>query len=130
MGKVASTTGNKRAKKTISKQKLKKSLPFLQLLHDLSAKERELVLQYVNPEGCELICQCIHNSINNRQIPVATRATLVQGTGDIKDIFRYLSNKTKPVHLRQRKLTQVGGNPLGLILAGVLPLITHFLFPK
>ena len=114
----------------ISRKKLSKLLPLLNLLKRLSSEERKVLVGYLNQEACDAICQCIHNSITNQDIASQHRQSLKRKTGGVKQTLRYLSNADKPLHLRQKKLSQIGGNPLGIILATVLPILTSFLFGK
>jgi hypothetical protein len=114
----------------IPRKKLTKLFPLLKLLTRLSSEERKALVGYINQEGCNAICQCIHNSITNQDIASQNRRNLKQKTAGVKETLRYLSNASKPVHLRQKKLSQIGGNPLGIILATVLPILANFLFSK
>ena len=114
----------------ISKKKLEKSLPFLKLLSRVSDEDRVILIQHLNKDTCDVVCQCVHNTIKNPNILANDRQAISQKIGSKKDIIRYLSDASRPVHVRQKKLSQLGGNPLGLILSVAIPLLIDFLFKK
>lgn len=109
----------------ISRKKLQTAYPLVKLLLRLNSQDRQHLLQYLNSEACDVICECIHNSITNKDLKC--RKSLCEKTKSEKDTIRYLVNPKHKVDIKRKKLVQIGGNPLGLILSVALPLLAQFL---
>jgi predicted nucleotide-binding protein (sugar kinase/HSP70/actin superfamily) len=116
--------------KKLSKKKLTKVLPLLELLSRLPPKQRETAASYLNDEGCEAICECVHNSITNLSTNLATRTKFKQKTKASANILRFLANDKKSPAARRKKISQLGGSIIGLILSVAIPLLAGFLTRK
>jgi hypothetical protein len=115
--------------RAIDKKKLKKAYPLVKLLAKLCADDRKVVVEYLNDEAHEVLCECVHNGLNNRGI-VGDRKKLCQGTIKCKEDLRYISSEKRPLKQRRKKLIQHGGSVIGLILSAVLPLLASAIIPK
>jgi hypothetical protein len=115
---------------SITNKKLKKAFPLLKVLSKLPDQDRTTLIEYLNGDATNALCECVHNAINNRQI--SGRHQLCSKALRSKDDLRYISKnhtKSKQKH-KLKKLIQVGGSPIGLILSAVLPLLASALFKK
>jgi hypothetical protein len=115
----------------ISKTRLTKALPFIDLLTKASDTERISALNFLNEEGVEVVCQCVHNSLSNIDVDAKERANLACQMKDCSAELRYVTNPTRKAHLKKNKLIQIGGKPnaLSVILKTAFPLLYNFLLP-
>jgi hypothetical protein len=116
--------------KRLSRKKLTKMAPLLNLLSRLSTEDREIAATFLNDEACEAMCECVHNSITNLSTEETVRDHFKQETKPVIKTLRFLADENKPVSARQKKLPQLGGGILGLVLSLAIPLLTSFLAKK
>lgn len=116
----------KPAKKSISKKKLRIALPLLQILSILPPKSREIIVKHLNTDACEILYTSVCNTLYNRDL--LNKGELRIKLNPYKNNLRYIINENKKSNLRHKKLIQIGGNPLGLILGATLPILFNYLF--
>lgn len=115
----------KKSKKiTFSKKRLAYILPILKVISSSDADARDSIIKHMSDDTCDVLSGCVYNAIHHRG--VLKRDELYQAFKKNPNDLRYVSNFTKPVHLRKKKLVKFGGSPIGLIVNAVLPIIIEF----
>lgn len=111
---------------SINKRKFRKCMPLLKILNKISEEDRKNIISFLNDEGCEVLINCIQNTLYNPKLIKATkplRASLIKHKTD----FANLLKPKKSVKQKKLRLVQVGGNPLGTILSTLLPILAAFI---
>ena len=104
--------------------------PFLEFLSRLNSADRTLLIPYLNGDGCESIYECVHNGLWSKALSIKKRKEIKKNLKQDEKHFRCILNGDVCSQTRQKRLTQVGGNGLGLILTSVLPLLAEHLRKK
>ena len=113
----------------VSKARLRKAYPLLELVLRLKPADRTVVLQFLNKDGCESVYKCIENALFNEQIPSAQRASLSAKLGVYKSAFRDMIHPKRSAVTKQKRLVQ-SGTGIGILLATVLPMLAKFIYDK
>ena len=112
------------------KQKAKRLLPLFSLLKQLSPKKRTEVIQYLDENCVQSLCEAIHNVLHNQSIGQKQQKKLKRTLSPHKAALRYLGDARRSGKQKRVKLMQIGGNPLALILSTVIPIISEVLMRK
>jgi len=105
----------------MNKKCLQSVLPVLKVLTNLKAEDRQIILPYLTEKVIDAIYECIYNATTNNEMSIEKRKEVKKHTINDKEIYRYLLKpKTNPKK-RQKKLHQIGGGSLGVILKTVVP---------
>ncbi len=109
------------------KSKLRSTHELLRLLKGLTSKQRVGVLRCMDDSSCECVFEAVANVLRNDKIDQATRNRLKKCLGPHKKILRYLSNPKGSIKNKKKKLQEIGGFPLGMILKTALPFLSSIL---
>lgn len=108
------------------KGELKKMYPLIELLSRLCDKDRIIVLEYLNCEGCTAIYECILNGLHNKAISKQERKIIQKAVKHQENEFTYLKKKRASPIKKQKQLVKVGAST-GIILQTLIPLLTQHL---
>jgi hypothetical protein len=128
--------GKKRGANTLDnkkKKKLKQLLPLLKTLQGVKTSDnRSILLSHLDDEACEALYETIYNVIANDKLGPKERKKLRKALWAHQEPIHFLTKNGKKFtrKLKRKKLASMGGNPLGVILAAAIPLITNLLFKK
>lgn len=109
-------------KVNMGQQKLAKYIEFLSVIKGLKEKDFKTMMPYLNNEACNLLSECIHNSLCNMAISPSRRKKLREALWEKKKVLRYIAKSSNKVDRKRKLLPQLGGN-LGLIISAVLPIL-------
>jgi hypothetical protein len=109
------------------KQQITQLYPMLELLARLEETDRMKLIPFLNQTGCQGIYECIHNGIRSKLVSLENRKEIKKHLKSDADIYRCLLSNKLCAAKKQKKLTQVGGKGLGLLLHSVLPLLSEHL---
>lgn len=112
------------------KDKLCNVYPVLHLLGRLDSDDRANIIPFLSQEACEGIYECIHNGLHNKKIHSNSRKELRKGLKKNADILRCILNPKSCEKTKKKKLIQVGGDGIGLIVKTVLPYIVEHLLEE
>lgn len=113
-------------------KQLKTHLPLFQVLKELKAYQRQIVIDHLDSKSCNSLSSCIKSVLkqgpkikkNKKQLQLHIRQNQ-------KELSRLFSNskKKKSYHSKKKILARIGGNPLALILSTAIPMLMN-LFRK
>jgi len=110
--------------KKLSESKANVLIPFVKTLASIKNPDHRCILMsHLDLDSCELIYETIFNVISNKSIPVKKRQQLQKVLQPHQNNLRYMANKNNKATLKKKRLTQIGGNPLGIILSTAIPLL-------
>jgi len=105
---------------------------FLQICQRLKGNEFEALIDHLNDQSIDNICECVFNVINtDLKIPKHKRAKLrhhIKTKCNVNRI-KFIGNKKKSLSKRRSAIKQEGKG-LGMILASVIPFLTSLFAPK
>ncbi len=104
-------------------------IPLLHVLKSLKSADRVIILAHLDDHTRDAIYKTVSNVLKSKRVPIQNRIHLRDNLGSFKSDFRCLISKDSSSVQKKKKLTQLGGNPLSLILDTALPLMLD-LFPK
>jgi hypothetical protein len=99
----------------------------LKLIKKSKSDDRNVILEHLNDDSIDFICEVIYNVINGK-IRLTKHQTnkLRNKLREDKKCFRYLSKKGVKTK-RRRKLIKQNGRGIGAILSIVLPIILELI---
>jgi glycosylphosphatidylinositol transamidase (GPIT) subunit GPI8 len=108
-----------------TKKHVKHCYPLLKVLKKIKGSDRQIILQHLDEEACESVRNCIYNALYNSDIgnTKILRKKLMSNQKELKD----LAIKKKFSKRRRNQLVQVGGFPLGAILAAAIPILSSII---
>jgi hypothetical protein len=106
------------------KNKASQICKLVDLLADMSPCDRKTIIPYLNEEGCKSIYECVNNALYNKDIPAEKKRLIRKYLKNDVGCYRSLLKTNLHAKTKQKKLCQVGGRGLGLILEAVLPILT------
>jgi len=106
------------------KKDLKKMYPLLELLSRLCDKDLEIVLEFLDGQGCAAIYECILNGLHNKSISKEERKKIQKAIQHQEKEFKYLKKTKSDTIKKQKELVKVGAST-GLILQALIPLLTR-----
>jgi hypothetical protein len=98
---------------------------FLDLLASLEPEERAGIIPYLNEQACKKIYECVHNALYNKSISKENRRKIRAHLKPDEGCFRSLLKTGLCSKTKQKKLCQVGGKSLGILLDAVIPLLVE-----
>lgn len=105
--------------------KIRHHLPLLHVLKTLKPYQRQIIIDHLDDDSCDSLTYCLSTVV--KQVDKLKSKKKLQGCvkANKKQFCKILSPaKTKKLRQgKKRALTQVGGNPLGLILSTAIPLL-------
>ena len=119
--------GSARDTSRITKRRLRKAYPLLDLLTRLKPADRTTLLEFLNKDGCNAIYKCLENGLYNERIPASQRSLLASKLAGDKSALRDMISPRRAASTKQKRLVQSGG-AIGMILATVLPILANFLY--
>ncbi len=104
---------------------LRKHLPLFYVLSELKDYQRQIIINALSNDADKAIIESISFLLKNgKKLPV--KKSISRCVRDNKTDIQCLLNKNKQAaKLYKKKLTKLGGNPIGFILSAVLPLILN-----
>lgn len=112
------------------KNKMSKIYPILHLLGRLDSEDRSNLIPFLSQDACEGIYECIHNGLKNKSIQIDHRKALRNGLKKNADILRCIIDPKSCDKTKKKKLVQVGGDGIGLIVKTVLPYMAQQLLQQ
>ena len=102
--------------------------PLLELIASSSPQQRKILLQTLNEDAVDFICQCLYNTLHNlhSKMDPQEREHLKTSVAKDKAKLRRVCRHNLDTKTRQKILTQAGGS-LGLIISAAIPIITSLL---
>jgi hypothetical protein len=105
-------------------------LPLLGLLKGMKSSQRVILLSHLDDKTRDALYQTINSVLKSETVPARKRLFLRTKLLPFKSELRYLASKTKTSSQKRKKLTQMGGAPLGYILATAIPLLLNLYSTK
>ena len=110
-----------------SHKRLRKVLPFLQVLRELRPQQRSILLSHIDDESCEMVYEAVANVLKNSKVTSAQRRRLKKALEPHKKCLRTLISNKSSRSAKRKNLLAVGGFPIGMILSAALPLLLNLL---
>ena len=131
---MAGRKGKVRRQQPRSKKKLRVShkkvmLPLLNVLRNMTADHRQILLAHLDDKTRDGLYETISHVLRSNKVPFAKRLFLKSKLSPYKKDLRYLSNPKRTGAQKRKRLTQVGAGPMSHILKAAIPLLLN-LFPK
>lgn len=105
---------------------IKRVYPLLEVLSRLEESDRQIIVEFLNEAGCEGLTECVHNGLWSKAIDLDKRKLIKTNLKKDEASYRCIL-KEGCSKKRHKKLVEVGGGGLGLILKSVLPLLKDHL---
>jgi hypothetical protein len=109
------------------KTQIARLYPMLQIMSRLGDEDRVKIIPFLNNHGCESIYECIHNGLRSKQVGSERRRAIRKTLKGEAELYRRILKTDHCPTKRQKRLAQVSGRGLGLILESVLPLLAQHL---
>jgi hypothetical protein len=110
----------------MKKCNMKRLYPLLEVLSRMGESDRQIVVEFLNEAGCEGLTECVHNGLWSKALDADKRKAIKTNLKKDAEHYRCIL-KEGCSKKRHKKLVQVGGDGLGLILNSVLPLLKEHL---
>ena len=102
-------------------------IAFLKTLASLSTEKQKSIIQFLDQDGVNLICECISNLIfSDLGLRRAVKKRLKGKIFGKEKLLKFLSKKSNRVSTRKKKLIQTGG-ALGTILGIAIPILADLI---
>lgn len=108
------------------KKSIKKIVPLLNCLEELSVENRIELLPFLQDEVFDFISECVHNTLYNSNFGSDVRNCLKKHLKHDASGLRYIANQKKPLKLRKKKIQQYGGGIL-FMLSTLLPVLLNLI---
>ena len=112
------------------KSQKKVVLPLLALLKGMKSSQRVILLSHLDDKTRDALYQTINSVLKSDSVPARKRIFLRTKLLPFKAELRFLASRTKTPSQKRKKLTQMGGAPLGYILATAIPLLLNLYSTK
>jgi len=107
-------------------------LHFLRVIKNMKRGEFENVIDYLNDNSIDHLCECvynvIHTDLNMKKTKVNRLKAHIKKNMDAKRL-KMIANKKTPL-LKRRKALKQEGRGLPLLLASVIPFLANLFMPK
>ena len=107
-----------------SKQK-KVLLPLLNTLKSLKPDQRVILLSHLDDKTRDQLYETINAVMTSESVPMRKRLFLKSKLSPFKTDFRFLTNRRAAPASKKRRLLQMGGAPMGVILRTAVPLLLN-----
>ena len=107
-----------------SKQK-KVLLPLLNTLKSLKSDQRVILLSHLDDKTRDQLYETINAVMTSPSVPMRKRLFLKSKLSPFKTDFRFLVNRRAAPASKKRRLLQMGGAPMGVILRTAVPLLLN-----
>jgi len=107
------------------------ALPLMQVLVGMTPAQRTIIVQHLNDEAQDMLLDSVKYvlQVAPKKMNSERKNNLSGALKEHKCNLRYLCDHKRTVKLRRRRLRQMGGFPLGLILSTAIPMLLN-LFTK
>jgi len=106
-------------KKTLSLDKC----VLVDFLAKIEPEERAFIVRCLNEKSCKALYECVHNALYNKDISPENRKKIKTHLKKDEGCYRSLLKTGLHAKIKHKKLCQVGGKSLGILLNAVLPLM-------
>ena len=102
-------------------------LPLLNILMGLPSEKRIILLNHLDESTKDGIYKCIRSVLHSDEVSLRRRLFLKTKLQPYKSHLRYLarSSKNSSKVLKTRRLTQIGGGPMEVILRTAVPMLLN-----
>ncbi len=104
-------------------------IPLLNVLKSLKSDDRVIILAHLDDETRDGLYATIAAVLKSEKVPIETRLALHRKLKNHKDCLAHIVSQKTSSKVKKKKLTQMGGGPMKLILQTALPLLLR-LFPN
>lgn len=116
----------------MKREELSRVLPLFKVLAKINSEDRQVIIQFLNDEGCQGLYECIHNGVCNENLSKERRRIIRKqliASGDQENCRAVLQKDIDPEE-RHSKLVKIGGAGLGLILNALIPVLAQHVSGK
>ena len=113
----------------VSLKRKKEVIPLLNVLKSMNSTDRIIILAHLDDKTRDDLYLTIDSVLKSEKVPIQAKLNLHKKLHHHKGHLKQLTNKTISKQTKKKKLIQIGGNPLKIILNVALPLMLD-LFPK
>lgn len=113
----------------ISKKRINEMVPLLNALKCTKSKDRIIFLAHLDDKTRDDLYLTIASVLKSNKVPIETKLALKKKLHPHKESLRCLIAENEPKDKKKKKLTQIGGSPMKILLNTALPLMLN-LFPK
>lgn len=114
----------------MKRQAVKKYVPLMKIIKKLNNDEKRVLVKHLDGKSIECLSCVFRNAIANPTLSEEQQKHLRQKLWDKRNDVRFIANTKKSTDAKRRRLSQLGGNLLGLIIGQLLPLVTSLLTSK
>lgn len=114
----------------MKRQEVKKYIPLLKIIKKLKNDEKRVLVKHLDSRSIECLSCVFRNAIANPTLGAEQQEHLRQRLWDKRNDVRFIANAKKSADAKKRRLSQLGGNLLGLIIGQLLPLVASLLTSK
>lgn len=104
-------------------------IPLLNVLKTLKSSDRIIILAHLDEETRDALYLTIASVLRSNKVPIEAKLKLKKKLSPHKKTLRHLICETSSEQSKKKKLTQLGGGPMKLLIDTALPLMLD-LFPK
>ena len=104
-------------------------IPLVNVLKSLKASDRVIILAHLDDVTRDDLCVTVNSVLKSEKVPIETRLKLQQKLRGHSDCLKHIASDTASPNTKRKKLTQLGGGPMKLILQAALPMMLN-LFPN
>lgn len=98
-------------------------IPLLNVLKSLKSTDRVIILAHLDDNTRDDLYLTIESVLQSDKVPFEARIKLQKKLSPHKEQLRHIVDKSVSKQVKKKKLNQLGGNPLKLILNSALPLM-------
>jgi hypothetical protein len=107
-------------------EELKRIFPLIELLARVCDKDREIIISFLNEEGCDAMYECVHNGLYNKEIPYSERKCIYNAICKNEEEYVYLNKLNASPRKKHEHLIKVCDSA-GVILKSIAPLLQNIL---
>ena len=98
-------------------------LPLLSILKRIKPSERIIIMSHIDDVTRDALYETINHVLTSESIPLRKRLLLKAKLTPFKNDFRFLTSKKRSSVAKKKKLTMMGGAPLGYVVKTAIPLL-------
>ena len=107
-----------------AKQK-KVLLPLLAILKSMKPTDRVILMSHLDDVSRDALYETINKVLTSTSVPPSKRRYLKTKLMPFKSDLRFLADRRKSTTSKKKKLTQMGGAPMGVVLRTAVPLLLN-----